>query len=304
MFRKAFICKPRISPLKAFRIKLLPGENPVRKIIGLAAKARSGKDTGAAFLMEHPEVASYALANPLKAGCQSLFGLSNSQTWDDTAKEVRLEAWGMSPREFFQRVGTEWMRDSHDPLHWLKRADRAINHPPLPPRQLTEAEANAPETPFMRAAQEIFGFSDEQIWSEAKTETDSFWGISPEAAIALIKKLAIQDFPDFAARRERHVRETYSEKPTRFELNLDGKEVIIIKDIRFENEAKYIRDLGGEIWHIVRDNATKIKVHSSEAGIAVASGDIVIHNNGTLADYRQRIEEAWASLKARSATGN
>lgn len=276
----------------------------MRKIIGLAAKARSGKDTGAAFLMEHPEVASYALANPLKVGCQSLFGLSNSQTWDDTAKEVRLEAWGMSPREFFQRVGTEWMRDSHDPLHWLKRADHAINHPPLPPRQLTEAEASASETPFMRAAQEIFGFSDEQIWSEAKTETDSFWGISPEAAIALIKKLAIQDFPDFAARRERHARETYSEKPTRFELNLDGKEVIIIKDIRFENEAKYIRDLGGEIWHIVRDDATKIKVHSSEAGIAVASGDIVIHNNGTLADYRLRIEEAWASLKARSATGN
>lgn len=273
----------------------------MRKIIGLAAKARSGKDTGAAFLMEHPEVASYALANPLKAGCQSLFGLSNSQTWDDTSKEVRLDAWGMSPREFFQRVGTEWMRDSHDPLHWLKRADRAINNPTPPPRPLTEAETQNPETPFMRAAQEFFGFSDEQIWSTAKTQTDSFWGISPETAIALIKTLATQEFPDFATRRVNHINTLRPEKPTYPELFLAGKEVIIIKDIRFENEAKYIRDLGGEIWHIVRDDATKIKEHSSEAGISVATSDVVIHNNGTIADYRQKIEEAWASLKVRCA---
>lgn len=273
------------------------------KIIGLAAKARSGKDTGAAFLMQHPEVASYALANPLKSGCQALFGLSNFETWDDTAKEMPLDGWGMSPREFFQRVGTEWMRN-HDALHWLKRADRAINTAPAPPRPLTNAEAQDPETPFMRAAQEIFGFNDEQIWSQARSDIDAFWGLSPETAVALIKKLAIQDFPDFTARRERHTRKTYSEKPTRPDLQLDGKKFIIIKDIRFENEAKYIRDLGGEIWHIVRDDATKIKVHSSEAGIAVASCDVVIHNNGTIADYRQKIEQAWVSLKARSATEN
>ncbi|KAF1309631.1 hypothetical protein BLX42_18350 [Pseudomonas sp. SG-MS2] len=251
--------------------------------------------------MEHPEIASYALANPLKAGCQSLFGLSNSQTWDDTAKEVRLEAWDMSPREFFQLVGTEWLRDSHDALHWLKRADREINTPPLLPRPLTEAEARDPETPFMRATQEFFGFSDEQIWSTTKTEIDSFWGISPETAIALVKKLATQEFPDFATRRVNHINTFHPEKPTHPELLLDRKEVIIIKDIRFENEAKYIRDLGGEIWHIVRDDATKIKEHSSEAGIAVASSDTVIHNNGTIADYRQKIEEAWASLKVRCA---
>lgn len=275
----------------------------MRKIIGLAAKARSGKDTGAAFLMQNPEVVSYALANPLKSGCQALFGLSNSETWDDTAKEVSLDDWGMSPREFFQRVGTEWMRN-HDALHWLKRADRAINNPPSPPRPLTDSEAQDRETPFMRAAQEFFGFSDEQIWSQARNNIDGFWRLSPQSAICLIKKLAAKDFPDFAARRERHTWKTRSETPTRPDLQLDGKQFIIIKDIRFENEAQYIRDLGGEIWHIVRNDATKIKAHSSEAGIAIGNCDVVIYNNGTIADYSQKIEEAWASLKARSATGN
>ncbi|MER2298532.1 MAG: deoxynucleotide monophosphate kinase, partial [Pseudomonas sp.] len=45
-------------------------------IIGLAAVARSGKDTVASMLLEHPEVAAYALADPLKLGCQALFGLT------------------------------------------------------------------------------------------------------------------------------------------------------------------------------------------------------------------------------------
>lgn len=56
-------------------------------IIGLAAVARSGKDTVASMLMEHPEVATYALADPLKAGCQAIFGLSDAEAWSDEAKE-------------------------------------------------------------------------------------------------------------------------------------------------------------------------------------------------------------------------
>jgi hypothetical protein len=61
----------------------------MKKILGLAAKARSGKDTAASILLTHPQVAAYALADPLKAGCQALFALTPEQTWDDTAKRKR-----------------------------------------------------------------------------------------------------------------------------------------------------------------------------------------------------------------------
>lgn len=63
-------------------------------IIGLAAVARSGKDTVASMLMEHPEVATYALADPLKAGCQAIFGLSDAEAWSDEAKEKTIDLWG------------------------------------------------------------------------------------------------------------------------------------------------------------------------------------------------------------------
>ena len=51
----------------------------MRTIIGLAALARSGKDTVASMLLKLPGVAAFALADPLKVGCQALFGLTDEE---------------------------------------------------------------------------------------------------------------------------------------------------------------------------------------------------------------------------------
>ncbi|WP_406226949.1 deoxynucleotide monophosphate kinase [Pseudomonas siliginis] len=272
----------------------------MKKIIGLAAKARSGKDTAAAMLLAHPEVAAFALADPLKAGCKTLFGLTDSQAWDDTAKEKQLAAWGMSPREFFQTVGTEWFRD-YDPLHWLKRADREINSPLPLPRQITSQEAANPETPFALAAQCFFGLTDDQIWTaDGRYGEDEFWSLSPDSMIHLVKSMTMRDFPDFQNQREAHIKSTSAAPSTQFtkpKIDLINKDITIIKDIRFENEADYIRNLGGEIWHIVRSNTEQVKQHSSEAGIKFHAGDILIENNGTLEEYKISVHKAYSNLK-------
>ncbi|MFJ2548824.1 deoxynucleotide monophosphate kinase [Pseudomonas sp. NPDC087612] len=269
----------------------------MKKVVGLAAKARSGKDTGAAILLQHPEVTAYALADPLKRGCQALFNLSDAQTWDDNVKELKVDAWGLSPREFFQRVGTEWMR-AHNPLHWLMRADREI-YAPEAISPITPAQLSHPELPFILAAKAFFNLSDEQCWDASATnETDKFWKMTPAEMIGLVKAKALQDFPDFFERRSatplQPINESeYIKKPI---LNTDGKCIIIIKDIRFENEAAYIRGLNGAIWHIVRDNAESVNTHSSEFGIKAEPADIVIKNNGTLAEYKTTLDEAWKAL--------
>ncbi|OZY35148.1 deoxynucleotide monophosphate kinase [Pseudomonas lundensis] len=269
----------------------------MKKVVGLAAKARSGKDTGAAILLLNPEVTAYALADPLKRGCQALFNLTDAQTWDDNAKELKVEAWGLSPREFFQRVGTEWMR-AHNPVHWLMRADREIYAPeaitPLSPAQLSH-----PELPFILGAKAFFNLSDKQCWDEDATkEADSFWNMTPAEMIDFVKAEALKDFPDFFERRASTPSQkindmAYIKKPI---LDTEGKSIVIIKDIRFENEAAYIRNLNGAILHIVRDNAEIVKSHSSEFGIEVRTGDIVIKNNGTLIEYQEALDEAWKTL--------
>jgi len=67
-------------------------------------------------------------------------------------------------------------------------------------------------------------------------------------------------------------------------LHISG---IVISDVRLENEAAWIRNQGGEIWHIWRivgrSTLTETtRSHSSEKGIAVAYGDRIIHNDSTI----------------------
>ncbi len=66
---------------------------------------------------------------------------------------------------------------------------------------------------------------------------------------------------------------------------------MLISDVRFENEAKWIRAAGGRIIHIRRGIAPLVEAHVSEAGIAVEPNDIVIHNNGTLAELQRVVQE-------------
>ena len=303
----------------------------MRKILGLAAKARSGKDTAAALLMAHPEVATYALADPLKEGCKALFGLTETETWDDNAKEVVLSSWGRSPRQLFQHVGTEWMRE-RDPLLWLKRADREINHQPVissatapacretPASSNITATLNNPNSPFTLATQAIFGLSDSQL-NEAKHIEDELWEATPAELVEHIKALVHRDFPNFDTQYQSHVNAhmniqntkhkfknekqltenlklTAEKKIYKSKINLSGKSLIIIKDIRFENEADYIRKLGGEIWHIIRPSAKAVNPHPSESGIAIKEGDLTIYNTGTLDEYERAVNAAWTTIKS------
>ena len=267
-------------------------ETMLKKIIGIAAPARSGKDTVAAMLLQHKQVAAYALADPLKIGCQALFGLSDAETWNDSLKEHSLPLWGKSPRQFFQQVGTDWMR-THNPDHWLLRSERSINTPdkdilPRDPPSLDYAKA-----PFKMAAQAFFDLSAAQTWDSTLADTPvPFWGMSPGQMFALLEALALKDFPDYVSRRaQRALAPPSREIPT-----LGDSEIIIIKDIRFENEAEFLRRHNGKIWHIVRKTAEKVNAHTSELGIAIAAEDVLIYNDGTLEELAYAVEKAWENL--------
>lgn len=52
---------------------------------------------------------------------------------------------------------------------------------------------------------------------------------------------------------------------------------IIIDDLRFENEAKMVRDIGGEVWEIDRKNFTPANDnHISESGVAEVDKKVLI----------------------------
>lgn len=67
-------------------------------------------------------------------------------------------------------------------------------------------------------------------------------------------------------------------------------DVLIITDVRFDDEARWIKACGGEIWRVERDTAED-NDHASEAGISDELVSRTIENNGTLEELRQQLEE-------------
>lgn len=67
---------------------------------------------------------------------------------------------------------------------------------------------------------------------------------------------------------------------------------VVIDDVRFENEAKMIKDMKGEMWKIVRPSVVNRSTHVSEGQLDNWDGfDRVIENSGTIQQFRDQLNE-------------
>jgi hypothetical protein len=181
-------------------------------LIGLAGRARVGKDTVASYLAAHLILISYAFADPLKQALAGLFSLTTAQL-EGAEKELPLEWLGKSPRELMQLLGTEWGRDLVHPQLWLLLAEQNLQ------------------------------------------------------ALA--------------------------------ELNQDMQGVVI-RDVRFDNEAAWVRSKGGVIVHITRPDASDVAHHISESGVTPWPGDHLVVNDGPLEQLYDDLEGLIQALQSKS----
>lgn len=67
-------------------------------------------------------------------------------------------------------------------------------------------------------------------------------------------------------------------------LNAVTADVVVIGDLRFDNEAEWVREVGGEVWEVQRPGlaATAESSHASESGIQPTLVDRVLVNGGSL----------------------
>lgn len=77
-------------------------------------------------------------------------------------------------------------------------------------------------------------------------------------------------------------------------LHISG---IVVSDVRFANEAGWLRETGAQLWHIHRTTraytglASNARLHCSEAGIEWKTGDRCIHNDGSIDDLYEHLGE-------------
>jgi len=133
--------------------------------------------------------------------------------------------------------------------------------------------------PLKEGVKAMFGWDDEIIEDRAKKEAvDEFWGFTPRKAMQLLgteygRNLLRDDLWIKAAERF-HLR------------SLEQSQGTIITDVRFENEAAWVRSQPDSVLIHVKDPNRVVDnsgpVHPSEAGVAFVEGDHIVDNDKTL----------------------
>jgi hypothetical protein len=89
------------------------------RLIGFAGTKGVGKDTAAEVLVRKHGFVNRKFAQPIKDVCSLAFQIPASD-FEGPAKEVVVEAHGLSPRQMMQLVGTDMFRRMVDADFWVR----------------------------------------------------------------------------------------------------------------------------------------------------------------------------------------
>lgn len=176
------------------------------RLIGIAGRAGSGKDTAGSHLVEQHGFQQYAFADPIRAMLGALGAFPAADLINRDTKEVVIGWLGKSPRQMAQTLGTEWGRELVHPQLWILMAQRR--------------------------------------WDAAKLAGHS----------------------------------------------------LVITDVRFANEADWIRSQGGQVMGLNRPGVEVVSTHVSEQFDLGKVADSVIRNDGTIDDLKDIIDYLLAGL--------
>ena len=71
---------------------------------------------------------------------------------------------------------------------------------------------------------------------------------------------------------------------------------LIIEGVRTPDEAAFIREKGGVIWHIVNPRAPAVRAHRSEGQQVFKEGDVMVSNHGSRSEYGRAIRDGLRAL--------
>jgi len=101
-------------------------------IIGITGKKFNGKDTVSDYIVSKYNFTKIAYAEPLKEVCRNLFNFNDDQLYGNKKEEID-PFWNITPRQAFQFIGTDMIRNNADKLlvginnnFWVKCLEKRI----------------------------------------------------------------------------------------------------------------------------------------------------------------------------------
>jgi hypothetical protein len=144
--------------------------------------------------------------------------------------------------------------------------------------------------PIKYALKSIFHFTDEQLWGNQKEVVDEYWKITPRETMQYV---GTECFRECFGSRFPHIGEKIWLMSLQQEMEImikNGKNKIVIPDVRFPNEADLIRQLNGKLIKVIRPALQSNDDHASEKFIQQISVDNIITNE-TFEQLYQSIDE-------------
>jgi hypothetical protein len=143
--------------------------------------------------------------------------------------------------------------------------------------------------PIYAALSAILGIPDTALRQRATKERPIDWlGKSPRQLLQTLgtdwgRTLVAEDIWLRIARRRIE------------ELAASGVSTVVIADVRFDNEARMVQEMGGEVWGVDRGPTAGVSPHVSESGLSPGMVDRVIDNTGTPDQTRANVAAILAS---------
>lgn len=147
------------------------------------------------------------------------------------------------------------------------------------------------------ACRHIFGFSDVQLYGDLKEVVDPYWGKSPRQILQEVGTDALRNHFD----DQIWIKSAWLKIEKALQADVGG---VVVPDVRFPNEAEFIKSKGGVLWRIDRDIEEDVNsLHSSETSMDDYQGwDRVINNNGSIRDLYDRVDYTLSSLNTQKST--
>jgi hypothetical protein len=140
--------------------------------------------------------------------------------------------------------------------------------------------------PLKEACKILFNFSHDQLHHPVvKEELDERWEKSPRQILQWLGTDILRN----------HINQDFFVMNMKQRIEASQAEFIIISDVRFDNEAEFIRSLGGKVIKIERNmtkndgKTTKHSGHITERGISSNLIDAVIENNASIEEFKTNV---------------
>lgn len=166
-------------------------------------------------------------------------------------------------------------------------------------------------TPMKKFCQEIFGFSDDELWGPSENRENPSPRFKRPNGEPLTPRFALQTLgTEWGRNCDPDVWAKAGMRQAQEILHGNSSALVVFTDLRFVNEARVVKEMGGFVWRIngrVPRASADAPVHASEREVwspeMDALVDFTIYNMFTLEKLKEAVDEAVNTFRKGATCG-